>query len=660
MVKKLVMNVLAFFFLVCLVSAKISISEPLSVYNLGDSVPLTITLAPNSNDGWFTVDLICGSQTITIEKIMGKSFYPTEEQIRTLKLPLTEDYIGNITGDCKIKTAINSEETSTQTFRVSNKVNLDAKLDKDRYNPNEIVTLTISAIKENGKPLEGFLETRGIASITKAIVAGEVIEKFTVSEKQEAGVYELNVLVYDKINGKILNSDNKTLKLAVNQIPTFVELSLSELEATPSQDYKFSLELLDQAGKKMDGTIDVAILSPTEEETKMSVKSGETASINFLTNSTPGIYQITASFGEIITAKEFAVKEIQKVSLDLSGSLLTITNIGNTKYNQSIAVKIGDKTERFNLSIAVGEVRKFNLNAPNGNYDVDVQSGADSVQKNLLLTGDAISVRDSSSIGLLNKYPLIWVFLILLLGSTAFVLYKKTNNSHRIKEKFSFRKFFKMPTRKEKVKPEQFVEPKQEIHKKGNAESSLVMDGKKELASVLALKIKDMSTLGIHAKEELVKILELAKDKKGMIEKKEDYLMIIFTPSVTKSYNNEMAATKTGFGLMTALNEYNKRFKQKLDYSIGINSGELVISTKTGKLQYTSLGSTVILAKKIADSADAKLLVSDSIRNKMLRDLRGEKMPAVGKTGVFSVTHVTDKEANKDKLQDLLNRMGHD
>ena len=659
MVKKLVINILAFLFLVSLISAKISISEPLAVYNLGDTVPLTITLAPNSNDGWFTVDLICGNQNVTIEKIMGKSFYAGEEQTRALKLPLTEDYIGNITGDCKIKAAINSEETVTQTFRVSNKVNLEASFDQDRYDPNGIVTLKVSAIKENGKPLEGFLETSGLASISKAVVAGEVVEKFTIGEKQEAGAYELKVLVYDKLNGKVLNSENKTLKLTVNQIPTFIELSLGDLEATPGQDYKFSLELMDQAGKKMEGAIDTTILSPKEDETKMSIKSGDTATINFPTNSTPGDYKIISTFDAITVSKDFTVKEVQKVSLDLTGSLLTITNVGNAKYNQTIAIKIGDKTERFNLSINVGEVRKFNLNAPDGNYDVDVQSGNDSIQKNLLLTGDAISVKDPSSIGILNRYPLIWAFLIILLGSTAFVLYKRTGKSRQIKEKFSLKRFL-FRNKKEKIKPEKFIEPKAEIHRKGNAESSLVIDGKKEMASVIALKIKNMSTLGVHAKEELVKILELAKDKKGMIEKKDDYLMIIFTPTVTRTYNNEMAATKTGFGLMTALNEYNKRFKQKLDYSIGVNSGELIISTKTGKLQYTSLGSTVILAKKIADSADAKLLVSDSIRNKMLRDLRGEKMPEVGKSGVFSVTHVTDKEANKDKLQDLLNRMGHD
>jgi hypothetical protein len=660
MVKKLVMSILTFFFLVCLVSAKISVSDPLEVYNLGDTIPLTVTLTPNSNEGWFTVDLICGGTTRTIEKILGKSFYTGEEQTRSLRLPLTEEYIGNITGECKIKSSINSEETFTPNFRISNKVNLEASIDKETYNPKETITLTVGAIKENGIVLNGFLETSGFASISKAIVDGEVVEKFSIPEKQAAGVYELTLFAYDKYNGQILNSNNKTLKLTVNQVPTFVDLSLSELEATPGQEYKFSLELLDQAGTRMEGAIEVTILSPKDEEQKLIVQSGETSSVNFQTNSTPGTYKISASFEELMIIKEFNVKEIQKVSLELVDSLLVVTNVGNTKYEQEIAVKIGDKTERFNLSIEVGEKRKFNLNAPDGNYDVDVQSGTDSIQKNLLLTGNAISIKNASGTNVFNKYPIIWVFLILLLAGTAFVFFKRTGKAYKLKEKFDFKKLFTFTRREKAPKKEKFIETTNEPHKKGNAESSLVIDGEREMASVIALKIKNMATLGTHAKEELVKILELAKDKKGMIEKKDDYLMIIFTPTVTKTYNNEMSATKVGFGLMTALNEYNKRFHAKLDYGIGVNSGELIVSTKTGKLQYTSLGSTVLLAKKIADSADAKLLVADSIRNKMLRDLRGEKMPAVGKSGVFSVTHVNDKEANKDKLQDLLNRMGHD
>lgn len=657
MIKKLGLNILTFLFLICLVSAKISISEPMEIYNLGDSVPLIVTLEPNSNEGWFTVDLICGDRTETIEKIIGKSFYIGEEQTRSLKLPLTSDYIGNITGECKIKAAINSEETYTQTFRISNEIKLESSLDKVNYNPKEIVTLTISAIKENGRPLEGFLETSGLVSVSKVIENGEVIEKFAIPEKQESGDYNLTVLVYDKINSEILNNQNQTLKIKVNQIPTFIDISLSELNATPGEDYQFSLELLDQAGKKIEGAIDVNVLSPEKEEMNLVVMSGESTSISFQTNSTPGTYEILASFEDLLVTKEFQLKEIQKVSLELIDSLLVVTNIGNTKYNQTISVKIGDKTENIALNIPVGEKRKFNLNAPTGTYDVNIQSGTDSLQKNLLLTGNAISVKGSSSLGVLNRYPLIWVFLILLLAGTAFVLYKRTGKGHQIKEKG------KIKTRLSTlfVKKEKFVDaPSAEPNKKGNAESSLVLEGEKEVAAVIALKIKNMSSLETHAKQELIKILELAKDKKGMIEKKEDYLMILFTPTITKTYHNEMLATKVGFNLMTALNEYNKRFNKKLDYSLGINSGELIVSTKNGKLQYTSLGNTVLLAKKIADSSEAKLLVADNIRNKMIRDLRGNKVEPIGKTEVYSVTNVNDREANKDRLQDLLNRMGHD
>ena len=650
-------------FLVCFVSATISISEPLEIYNLGDSIPLIVTLEPNSNDGWFTVDLVCGDRTETMEKIIGKSFYTGEEQTRSLNLPLTNDYIGNITGECKIRAAINSEETTTQNFKISNKINLEALLDKEKYNPGEILTLKIDAIKENGRPLEGFLETSGIASISKIIVDGEVTEKFTINENQEAGNYELIIFAYDKIDGERLNSQNQTLKLTVNQIPTFIEISLAELEATPGTDYKFSLELLDQAGKKMEGAINVLVLSPEKEEMNLVVMSGESTSISFQTNSTPGTYQILASFGDLEILKEFNVKEIQKVSLELIDSLLIVTNIGNTKYNQTIAVKIGDQTERINLNIDVGEKRKFNLNAPTGTYDVDVTSGDDSIQSNLLLTGNAISVKGSSSVGILNKYPLIWTFLIILLAGTAFVLYKRTGKAHQIKEKRKMKSFFlrmKNKSSGKKIKEEKFIEHPTEQVKKGNAESSLVLEGEKEVASVIALKIKNMSTLKQNAKEELIKILEIAKDKKGMIERKEEYLMIIFTPSITKTFHNEILATKTGFGLMAALNEYNKRFNEKLKFNIGVNSGELIVSTKSGKLQYTSLGSTVLLAKKISDSSDSQLLVSDSIRNKMIRDLKVNKVEPIGKTGVYSVTGVNDKEANKDKLQDLLNRMGHD
>lgn len=667
MEKKVILGIFSLLFLISFVSAKISLNEPLPVYNLGDSVPLVVTLSPNSNDGWFTVELVCGSRVEVLEKIIGKSFLAGEEQTRTLKIPLTADYIGNITGECKIRAAINTEEMYTSVFKISNKITIDAKLDKERYNPGEAALLTITAVKENGKTLNGFLDTNGFAAISKAVVDGAVVEQIVIPEKKEAGTYDLGISVYDKIGGQVLNTANQTLRLTVNQVPSFIEIATDGAEATPGQDYKIALELFDQSGKKMEGAIDATILSPREDETKVVIQSGETYSLPVATNATAGDWRILTSFKELVNEKEFTVKEIQKVSLNLTGSVLIVENIGNSVYNQTLEVKIGDKTERINLTIDVGEQRKLNLNAPDGQYDVDVKSGEDSVRSNVFLTGKVISISAPSRFDLTNSYPLLWTFLIILLAASAFVLYKKSGKAYQVKPGRLFRsgrdeiKVDKVVPAPRTISSKQFSNKVIDMGmKSSDAESSLVLDGERENATVLALRVSNMSSLGETARQELEKAIDLAKEKKAMIDRKENYIMFLFSSRATKTFATEMVAAKAGHAILTYLNEYNKRYKQKIDFGIGINNGEIISATKNGKFTYTSLGSTVILAKKIADAATSKLYIADNARNKIIRDLKGIKVAPIGKIEVFSVEKVTDREANKDKLQDLLNRMGHD
>jgi hypothetical protein len=666
MEKRIVLTFLSFLILFSFVSAKISVNEPLEVYNLGDSVPLTVTLSPNNNDGWFTVELICGNRIEVLEKIIGKSFIAGEEQTRSLKIPLTSDYIGNITGDCKLRAAINDEEMETSDFKISNKVNLDAKLDGENYNPGEVALLTLTAVKENGRPLNGFLETSGFVSLSKAVVEGAVIEQIVIPDKKEAGTYDLNVFVYDKIDGERLNTANKTLKITVNQIASFIDLTSDGPDFVPGNDFRISPTIYDQSGREMTGTLELTILSAERDETKLSVKSGETTSINLPSNATAGDWRILASFKDVQAEKDFKVLEVQKVSLNLTGSLLIIENIGNSIYNQTLSVKIGDKTEQINLTIDVGETRKLNLRAPDGQYDIDVTSGSDSIKGNVFLTGDAISIKGVSNLNLMGAYPFIWTFLILILIALAFVLYKKAGRGFKVSEKKIFNRRSEIIVEKEVPMPKTISA--KSLNKKmidlnlksSDAESSLVLEGERENATVLALKISNMSSLGENARQELEKALEFAKAQKGMLDRKENYVMVLFSPRTTKTFATEMIATRVGHSIMSYLNEYNRRYKQKMDFGIGINNGEIISSIKNGKFAYTSLGSTVILAKKIADAATSKLYVADNVRNKIIRDLRGIKVAPVGKTEVFSVEKVTDREANQHKLNDILSRMGHD
>jgi hypothetical protein len=137
--------------------------------------------------------------------------------------------------------------------------------------------------------------------------------------------------------------------------------------------------------------------------------------------------------------------------------------------------------------------------------------------------------------------------------------------------------------------------------KSSSAESTLVLKGQKYSSAIALIKIKNYSSLNENARKLLTDILEKNKDK-GLIEWKEDSVNMIFTPLETRTYHNEMLATKVAFNILRDFNDFNRKYSSKIDFNIGVNSGELVVSRAGGKLQYTAMGNTISLAKKIADS----------------------------------------------------------
>ena len=143
---------------------------------------------------------------------------------------------------------------------------------------------------------------------------------------------------------------------------------------------------------------------------------------------------------------------------------------------------------------------------------------------------------------------------------------------------------------------------------------------------------------------------------KGLIDWKEDRVFVIFSTIFTKTYDNEILATKSAFKIWRNLLDYNSKAKDKIDFNIGINSGELVASKSGDKLEYTGIGNTVSLARRMSDSDSGKILISESIKKKLMRDLRVEKLANIGDNPVYSATEIRNKEANEAKLKDLLKR----
>ena len=625
-------------------SAKISVTEPKSAYNLGDEMSLTIKTLLNSVSGFFKTELICNNNSLVIEKFVASRLAVNEEQTTSMNLILIPDYIEQLSGKCYIVVSVGDEKTTTKEFVISNKINVNAELDKKNYKPGEKAILKVRAVKENSMPLNGFIQVSGEIDLNKEIKNGDALIEFLIPEASEAGSHALNLFAYDNNQ---LNTGYSNISFEVDSEPSSIGISLLKLEANPGENFDIGIDLYDQSGLKIGGKqVSVTLISPDNKQREMTVNSGRISAAKFETNSLPGTWKISAKFSDITAEKEFQMNMLQKADFYFEDSVLIVRNIGNTAYNKTIKIEIGDETREIQINLNIGEEKRFNLNAPEGEYKVLAGDDSDNVEKTLFLTGRAVSVSESSGLNVFS-YPLLWIFILLILFLTALILlFKFKGRTIKLKEKIKSH----LPHFHKEEGLIDISRPKTE------AESSLVLEGEKSNSAVILLKVKNYRNLSKSAGEEIEKAIDLCREKKAVVEWKEEYAIIIFSPLITKTFKNEALALKTGFALFKKIKDYNKRFNEKIEFNIGIHSGDLVASLDGKKLKYAGIGNTISLAKKMSDLGSEKVFVSDNIRKKFLKDLKVKKMNAEG-VAIYEAESLADNRENKEKLTEILKRM---
>ena len=130
------------------------------------------------------------------------------------------------------------------------------------------------------------------------------------------------------------------------------------------------------------------------------------------------------------------------------------------------------------------------------------------------------------------------------------------------------------------------------------------------------------------------------------------YVVGIFTPQITKTFKNADTAVKTAESVMDVLMKYNQTHSFKADVGIGVHSGEIIVDSK-GK--FTSLGNTLILAKKLADFSNQEILLSKEIRAKLGGEYKAEKKFQDG-INFYVLTRVHDRSGHKKFVQGFLKR----
>ena len=675
--------ILALIFMTSFAIADISLSEPEEIYNLGDRLYIHADGLRGVETGNLNINLVCGNRTTNLVKIPARDFSSEEDQAySTYKILGSGDLeIVNLTeilGECQIILSIGGQTALTKLFTISNKIFVSASTDKMSYDPSEGILVSIDARKANGDLLNGFVEATNATDFSKAIERGFVSETFSMGDTIEAGTYLLAIRAYDVGRDGVLNEGSAMVSFYINQVASSIITSLSDVEVTPGESFTIGAEVFDQSGKEIVGTVSVKVLSPKNEEIEILIPTGDFNTFEFPINATAGIWRVIASFDRIGEEREFEMIKSSKMEFNITEGVLEVTCVGNWECNGTVDVQIGNESLELELIMDLGEVRKFSLKAPQGEYDVSISGGGgSSINQHVLLTGSAISIKDFKEVGIFKGYSVIWIFLIIVLGSMGVVLFMRYRKTKTLGESGKINKTMDIvkggiSTVKNKVGAK--VPPSIKTHvssslsedksmidltksKIGSAESTLVLKGEKYPSAVVALSVKNYKKLSGNAKDTLIKVIEDVKKVRGLIDWRGDYIFVVFSPLVTKTYKNELLATKAGFKILQGLKDYNKKFKDKIEFNLGVHMGELIASKADGKLKYTSIGNTISLAKRIADSDSEKLLVSDDIQKKMLRDLKVIKVREIGKNQIYEVSGIKDREANEAKLKDLLKRM---
>ena len=185
------------------------------------------------------------------------------------------------------------------------------------------------------------------------------------------------------------------------------------------------------------------------------------------------------------------------------------------------------------------------------------------------------------------------------------------------------------------------------------------LKGEKQNVDIISLKIKNFKD--IKFKEEgisktLQKIIDLAEEKNSFTYENHDNLFFILAPMITKTFKNDKIAINIAQKIAEILKDHNKLFKQKIEFGISLNYGEIIARKQGDILNFMSMGTLITNAKKIATISSGEVLLSKKIKEKTMSDIKTEKKEIDG-TEVYTIKEIRNKDDNKRFISDFIHRL---
>ena len=164
----------------------------------------------------------------------------------------------------------------------------------------------------------------------------------------------------------------------------------------PGEPISFRVNVLDSQNNIVTGSVEVEIKDEgTGTLIQKSVQSGELVTVNLEDGARAGLWRLSANYQGETQEVFFNIEANEEVRFDIQGDELIITNVGNSRYTQTVDIAIGNAFSQKKVDLSVGESVRFRLIAPDGNYVIKVTDGKTTFSRaNVALTGNVIGIMD--------------------------------------------------------------------------------------------------------------------------------------------------------------------------------------------------------------------------------------------------------------------------
>ena len=652
------------------VSASIIITDqPDEIYSMGDSLEVPVTVKSlESVSGVFSMDLICNGNIVNFYKSAIMLEAGDEKKINPL-LILSKSMIGDLSGTCNVKAFFGEEYTlSDDSFVLSSKISINLSEFEDGLNPGDSIYFEGTALKENGDSVNGIVEffilDNGSESFNgkNTVQNGFFSYNVDLPEDFESGkkLMKINVYEEEKVDG-VLEKTNEGLYnsyININSIPTSLEIILED-EIDSFEDLEITTILHDQTGEKIPANVKLVLRdSYGKLLEQFNIPTGEVFNYDIDYKIRPTEWIVEVEYEDLFTERSFDIIEYKKIEVELINDTVLISNVGNVIYNDSVLVEIGEENFYVKTFLDVGEFQEYILSAPNGEYQIGiVVNGEDRYSGTAILTGNSINVKQvTSKVVDFVRHPLVWIFILLIIGFIAYMIYRKGYK----KSIFGKNKSLSSGEVKRKAEP---LRKGSLVNAVNRAELSLSIAGQKQAASVVCLRIKNLKDIESKkgaTSETLQKIVSLAESRKAFVYENASDLFFMLAPLKTKTFKNDETALELVKEIKRVLEHDNKLFKHKIDYGLSVNSGSIIAKDEMGILKFMSVGTLVTTAKRIAAFSDGEPLLSREAKEKLISMIKVEK---TGKEGldVYKVTQFKKGSGdNKKFINSFLKRIEKD